>query len=184
VQRLGRDVVGEPVRDLRALRPGQRAVGRAVDAYDAEGAVTHVRDAGAVGARARGDDRARGGDPARDALVRAHGPQGAREGEHDQADGRVGGVRDDARARLARPLAADPLGLRDLSAVAERERVGEQPLLAVLVQPQQARRGAAARGAQEDDAVAVRRDGEAARHTEGEAFRTGVLQGQVFGGHR
>ena len=188
VHRLGRHVLGQPVRHLGRLRLGHRPVPAPVQLHHVQRAARDVRDPPAPRVHPGVDDRARGGHRTGRAAVRVQRPQGAVEREHGRAHGRVGAVGDDPRGAFAGPLAAYPLGLGHLGGrAARRGRIGQrgrvgQEALTVRAEPPQAAGGVLrAAGAQEEHAPTVRREREGAGHTEGEPPGAGELAREVTG---
>ena len=183
VHLLGRDEVGEAVGDGARLRCGEDGGGPGGEVVDVQGAAADVGDARAGGVRPGVDDGAGGGSTRRRGGAAGEvgdvQPPGQRErgGPH----GPVGGGGDDAAGLLARAFPAGPLlGRQVLRRRLERAGVGDEPFGAGRdVEGPQAGDGVgAAAAAQEGEAGAVGRQGEAARDAEREAAGPRLAAGE------
>jgi hypothetical protein len=193
---LGGDEVGEAEAHVVGVGRRQAPIGRAVGADDAELAAADVRDQPAVGRQTRVDHRRRRLD-----LGCLSGPQVCAEQATGQRERRsrhraVGRVGDDARRRLAAPLAAGSLlGREVLVALGEqRRRVDDLALGAAAVgdvkRPQVQPRVRARRRPQENHPRSVGSHAERPRVAEREMLRPrvqqrkGIVDGHASGNHR
>ena len=183
---LGGDEVGEPVAHLGAVRCGEGARRSRLQVVDVQRAAADVGDVPTVRVRPRVDHAAGRVDPPRRRLAREVDDvqlPGVR--ERHRARRPVGGVADDAARLFAAALPSSALLGREVlvARAVQRGGVGDQAFRAggEVERPQAGHGVGAAAAAEEDHAVAVRGDREAARRPEREAAGAGLATRKTVG---